>query len=355
MMLNPRNCCRIAIASIVLSAAVAAHAELLVGDSIAYDVPSPVLRFADGATGNSIAIDAFGTDLANGTDVLREASAITYEPQENVLYVADFVGKAIRVYAASASGNAPALRVLNPPALGQARRVAIDGVHDELITVYGGCCLAVYSRMASGSAVTPLRTVQYGGTPGSLTRLNYPTGVVLRAASDEMVAPDSGTADNTPFGVVLFFPRSASGNVAPSRTIEGPATKLGTAAYYIAYDGEHDEIMVVAEDASVFPAVVRINTFAGNASGNSAPLRSISGDATLLEAIHAISYDRYSGSLLVSEGGENGVVPRVLVFPRTANGNVAPARVLNAGPNSFTTPRAVEAIPGPVVFANGFE
>ena len=354
-MFSLRNCCRIAIASMLLSGVTSAHADLLVGDSLGYEVASPVLRFADGAAGNSIPIDAFGTDLANGTDVLREATAITYEPQENVVYAADFVGKAIRVYAATASGNAPALRVLNPPALGQPRRVAIDSAHDELLSVYAGCCLAVYSRMASGSAVQPLRTVQYGGIPGSVTRLNYPTGVALRAASDEMFVPDAGTINNAYFGVLLFFPRTASGNVAPSRTIEGPDTKLGTAAYYIAYDAEHDEITVVAEDATVVPATLRINTFAGNASGNSAPLRSISGDATLLDAIHAISYDPYTGSLLVSEGGENGAVPRVLVFARSANGNVAPTRVLNAGPNSFTAPRGVAAIPGPVVFADDFE
>jgi len=347
--------CRVAIASIVLSTATGAHADLLIGDSIGFEVASPVLRFADGAGGSALPFDSFGTDLVNGTDVLREASAITYEPQENVLYAADFVGKAIRVYAATASGNAPALRVLNPPALGQPRRVAIDSAHDELITVYGGCCLAVYSRMASGSA-TPLRTVQYGGGAGSVTRLNYPTGVALRTASDEMLVPDAGMAPgNAPFGVILFFARSASGNAAPSRTIEGPDTKLGTAAYYIAYDSGHDEIIVVSEDASGTTPVLRINIFAGSASGNSAPLRSISGTATLLEDIHAISYDPYTESLYVSQGGENGAVARVLAFTRSANGNVAPTRVLNAGPNSFTAPRGVAVIPGEVVFADGFQ
>jgi len=273
-----------------------------------------------------------------------------------VLYAADFVGKAIRVYAASASGNAPALRVLNPPALGQPRRVAIASAHDELITVYAGCCLAVYSRMASGSAVTPLRSVQYGGTSGSVTRLNYPTGVALRAASDEMFVPDAGiAAGNVPFGVILFFARTASGNAAPSRTIEGPDTKLGSAAYYIAYDSEHDEIIVASEDASAATPVLRINIFAGTASGNSAPLRSISGDATLLEDIHAISSDPYAGTIYVSQGGENGAVARVLVFARGANGNVAPARIIDAGPNSFTAPRGIVAIPREVVFADGFQ
>jgi hypothetical protein len=341
-------------AAIVLCAQ-AAHADLLVGDFRETNGVGPVLRYDDSAAGAAAPSDAFYTNLAGGADVLHSAASLAYEPSENVVYAADFYGQAIRVYPAAASGNAAALRTLNPPQLGQPRQVAISLAHDELIAATSNG-IETYVRSAAGSAAYAQRTLPLSITSaGSRTRLNNPGGIILRPSSDEIAVPDySVGAGNAYFGVVLFFPRVLTGNSAPYRTLEGPQTLLGIGAFGIAYDKTHDEILVLSQDSAQYPYVYRISAFAGGASGNTAPLRSISGANTLLADIHAISYDEAGEVLYVSEGGENGVPARILAFARGANGDVAPDRVIVPNGASFVLPQGITTVYDDI-FKNGFD
>jgi hypothetical protein len=346
---------RSAVAAIVLLAAHLAHAELLVGDFRETDGIGPVLRYDDAADGAAAPAGSFYTDLGGGNDVLCSAASMTYEPVENVVYAVDFYGQAIRVYPAAANGNATPLRTLNPPQLGQPRQIAISTAHDELIAVTSNG-IETYLRTASGNAAYPQRTLPLSFTAeGSRTRLNNPGGIILRPSSDEIVVPDYGVgADNAAFGVVLFFSRAVTGNSAPYRTLEGPQTLLGIGAFGIAYDPTHDEILVLSQDSQQYPYAYRISTFAGGASGNTAPLRSISGANTLLGDIHAIAYDDAAQVIYVSEGGENGIPPRVLAFDHGASGNVAPDRVIVPNGASFVVPQGVAPVYDDI-FKNGFD
>jgi hypothetical protein len=344
-----------ALAAIVLMCTRPPHADLLIGDFRATDGVGPVLRYDDSAQGPAAPTGAFYTNLAGGGDVLHSAASMTFEPLENVVYTADFYGQAIRVYPAAASGNAAALRTLNPPQLGQPIQIAISLAHDELIAVTSGG-VETYVRSASGSAAYPQRTLPLSiTTAGSRTRLKNPGGIILRPAGDEIAIPDYGVgAGNAYFGVVLFFPRAVTGNSAPSRTLEGPQTLLGIDAFGIAFDKTHDEILVLSQDSSQYPYVYRISTFAGSASGNTAPLRSVSGTNALLGDIHAISYDDAAELIYVSEGGENGIPARILVFARDANGNVAPDRIIVPNGASFVLPQGITTTYDER-FRNGFD
>ena len=342
-------------AAIVLVCARSAHADLLIGDFRETDGVGPVLRYDDSAQGAAAPTGVFYTNLGGGGDVLHSAASMTFEPLENVVYAADFYGQAIRVYPASASGNAVALRTLNPPQLGQPIQIAISMLHGELIAVTSGG-IQTYLRTESGSAAFPQRILPLSITSaGSRTRLNNPGGIILRTKSDEIAVPDYGVAPgNAYFGVVLFFPRGVTGNSAPLRTIEGPQTLLGIAAFGITLDRTHDEILVLSQDSSQYPYVYRISTFAGSASGNTAPLRSISGSNTLLGDIHAISYDDAAELLYVSEGGENAIPARILVFARDANGDVAPNRVIVPNGASFVLPQGITTVYDEL-FKDGFD
>ncbi|HZX89561.1 MAG TPA: hypothetical protein VFE67_02880 [Rudaea sp.] len=342
-----------AMAAIVLCAQ-AAHADLLIGDFRETNGVGPVLRYDDTAEGAAAPSGTFYTNLNGGGDVLHSAASMTFEPLENVIYAADFYGQAIRVYPSAASGNAAALRTLNPSQLGQPIQIAISVAHEELIAVTSNG-VEIYLRSASGSSAYPQRTLPLSiTTAGSRTRLNNPGGIVLRPAGDEIAVPDYGTGAGGYFGVVLFFSRGVTGNTAPSRTLEGPQTLLGIAAFGISYDKTHDEILVLSQDSSQYPYVYRISAFAGSASGNTAPLRSISGANTLLGNVHAISYDDSTEVLYVSEGGENGVPARILVFARGANGDVAPDRVIVPNGASFVLPQGITSVYDEL-FKNGFD
>ena len=82
----------------------------------------------------------------------------------------------------------------------------------------------------------------------------------------------------------------------------------------IRYDEVNDEIIVGN------PFGQAILTFRGGASGNEAPIRTIQGPATRLSMPDNLSVDPINNETYVPD------VEGVLVFPRTGNGNVAPVR-----------------------------
>jgi len=116
--------------------------------------------------------------------------------------------------------------------------------------------ITVYSRTASGD-VAPLRTIQ-----GSRTGLNWPHGVVLDRQSGQIAVANTG--DNS----ILFFDRNANGDVAPVRVIRGRATGLDGPTQ-LTLDTKRQELWITNwnnHTASVYPRA---------ASGNVAPLRRI--------------------------------------------------------------------------------
>jgi hypothetical protein len=82
----------------------------------------------------------------------------------------------------------------------------------------------------------------------------------------------------------------------------------------IQYDPVHDEIIVANRFASA------ILTFRGSANGEEPPIREIVGLKTRIEGPDQIGYDDVHGEIYLPNGEE------MLVFPRTANGDVAPIR-----------------------------
>jgi hypothetical protein len=58
--------------------------------------------------------------------------------------------------------------------------------------------------------------------------------------------------------------------------------------------------------------------------------------------------------IYVSEGGENGIPARILVFARGASGNVAPDRVIVPNGASFVLPQGITTVYGEL-FRDGFD
>jgi len=329
-----------------------ARADILIGDFSDSDALAAhqILRFSDTASGDVAPSGSFTTDLQGLR--MQTPFHLTYEPVENVVYVADFYGQAIYVYAEDALGNAAPLRALTSPSLGQPRQVAISVEHDELFAAVSGCCLAAYPRTATGN-IAALRFIQWGGSSGSVTRLNNPSGPALRTPSDTLIVADyKQNPDSSYSAVLLSFDRSANGNVAPVSSIEGNLTLLGTSAIGPAYDAVHDEIIVAGFDNTT--STYRILSFSGTASGNSPPLRNIEGAAANLSGVTNVAYDPFHETIYVTEGGYNGIPANVLAFPRTADGNVAPARVIAGSNTTIGYPMGIAVTDGHI-FKNGFE
>jgi len=116
--------------------------------------------------------------------------------------------------------------------------------------------ITIHSRTASGNAA-PVRMIQ-----GPHTLLNLPDGITRDPVSGEIVVANTGNDS------VLFFDKNATGDAAPLRVLKGANTKL-KGPVGVSIDSKHNELWVVSWDnhiAAVFPRTVQ---------GNVAPLRVI--------------------------------------------------------------------------------
>jgi len=122
---------------------------------------------------------------------------------------------------------------------------------------------------------------------------------------------------------IAAFARLAMEDTPPRRALEGQKTKISRTMHGFGYDPIHDEIVVTS------PLTQAILIFRGGAKGEDAPVRVIQGSHTKIlgsayGALDRVCVDPANNEILLP------IVPSgILVFDRTANGDVAPKRVLN--------------------------
>jgi hypothetical protein len=128
---------------------------------------------------------------------------------------------------------------------------------------------------------------------------------------------------------IAAFARLANGDMAPTRTIAGQATKLVRDSHDVYYDDANDEIVV----ASAFGQ--GILTYRGGANGDEPPVRVIEGPHTQIQMPgYGIYVDPVHNETYLMEGRDRPGLEYILVFPRNAKGDVAPLRVIK-GPDTM--------------------
>src|SRR5712692_6529427 len=192
----------------------------------------------------------------------------------------------VAIYRREATGLEAPLRIIKGPHTGMAdaHGVRWDAAHHEIavanhgnyavITPYsaddtagsntamsvGGHflppSLTVFEDSATGDT-KPLRTIQ-----GSRTKLNWPMGIDIDTAHNEIAVANNG--DNS----VLVFGRTAEGDVAPARVIRGARTGISS-PMGVAIDTKNDELWVA--NYGDHTALV----FSRTATGDAAPKRII--------------------------------------------------------------------------------
>ena len=126
---------------------------------------------------------------------------------------------------------------------------------------------------------------------------------------------------------IAAFARLAKENAMPTRLLAGQSTRLGRSMHDIRYDAVHDEFLVTN------PFAQAILVFRGGASGEEPPIRIIQGPTTQLTGgLFSGGADRLDVDPVHDEifipGGD-----RILVYPRTGNGDVPPLRIIE-GPDT---------------------
>ena len=143
--------------------------------------------------------------------------------------------------------------------------------------------VTVYSQDASGD-VPPKRTIA-----GPLTQLDWPMGITVDAANNEIAVASNGNDS------ILFFRRTAEGNVQPTRIIRGARTGIKSPMGVVIHGNELWVANFGDHTALVFPRT---------AAGNVAPTRILRNaprgtPTTGIGNPYAVAYDSKRQQLLV--------------------------------------------------------
>jgi len=167
----------------------------------------------------------------------------------------------IAVFARLADGNAEAVRRIEGQKTNLARSmhsIVYDSVHDEVIVPNSFAHAIMTFRGGATGEEAPIRVIQ-----GLKTGLVYTDQLDADPIHNEIFVPMRGANG----GVIYVFDRAAQGNVAPIRKLEGP--DVGVSGNGIAVDPEHDLLLAGGRGG--------LRIFSRTASGNSKPLRIITG------------------------------------------------------------------------------
>ncbi len=271
-------------------------------------------------------------------------ASVAVDPQRREFYSVDNdIGDRLMAFPYDANGNVRPIRSLHVPH--QAWGIALSDKRDEVaISVEGSRTIVVYKRGAKDED-KPVRTLR-----GLKTGLGDPHGVQFDDVHNEMIVANHGNQNSRasknpqPGDLVggrwqppsiTVFSADANGDTAPLRTITGDKTRLDW-PMGVSLDIDRGEFAVANNgDSSVL-------IFKRSASGNAAPVRVIKGSKTGIVGPMNVAFDTKNDELWVSNYGDHTAV----VFTRDANGDVAPKRILRNAPagaptSGFGNPGAV--------------
>jgi DNA-binding beta-propeller fold protein YncE len=145
----------------------------------------------------------------------------------------------ITIYARSAEGNTPPLRVIKgaKTRLNWPSHVAIHEARGEIFVANDADDSVLVFKITDSGDVAPTRVIK-----GARTRIKNPTGVNVDAANNELWVASMGNY------TAAVFPVTASGDVAPIRQIrggptDGEALMIGNPGA-VGYDSKRQEILV---------------------------------------------------------------------------------------------------------------
>lgn len=283
-----------------------------------------VLQFAASANGNASPLSTLTTAGLVVSSVFTDTKGQVYAGGVPALPVAQVSGE-IQVFAAGASnGSAPVRTLTSGPtnSFSTPTSLCVDSGGLMYVTGQNGS-VSVFSSTATG-ATAPFRFIQ-----GSLTQITSANGVAVDGLGNIYVANGDAVS-----GSVLVFGPTASGNVAPVRVITATSAVplIGMPAITVDFAGN---VYVVSNTAGAAPSTIVV--YAQTASGAVAPLKTIGGSLTGLGNAVGVNVDGAGNLYVLNETSAGGTTTAsVLIFGPAQTGNVQPMRQFTSA--SWTSP-----------------
>lgn len=246
------------------------------------------------------------------------------------------------VFSRQARGNVHPDRELHTPH--RTYGIAVDEASQELfLTVQDPPMVTVYHKYAKGED-KPLRVLRGNSTGmadvhgigldtkngwmfvanyGSVSRYADGGGNSVGTGANVATMGSAMTPGSGRFlpPSITAYPIKASGDTKPLRTISGPNTMLNWPAH-IYVDENHGEVFV-ANDGDNSIVVFRVTD-----DGNAAPKRLLKGPQTQIKNPTGLFVDTKNNELVVANMGSHTAT----VYAREAAGNTPPLRTIRSGP-----------------------
>ena len=246
---------------------------------------------------------------------------ITVDEEAQEVFLSVQHDSAVVVYRKGASGEEPPLRLIQGvrSRLADPHGIALDARRGLLYVTNHGSVHETSEE--AGDELTPERRAE------ELARVNWPLTRNFAVPGSGQTLPPS----------ITVYEKTASGDAAPVRVIEGPRTRLNWPTG-IAIDPDNGDIYVANDTTH------SILVFDADASGDTAPSRVIIGSNTGLQNPTGIVLDKEHGEMWVANFGNHTAT----AFGLTAEGDVAPLRTIRAAPEG--TPSLMIGNPGAVAY-----
>ncbi|HWP83928.1 MAG TPA: beta-propeller fold lactonase family protein [Terriglobia bacterium] len=250
--------------------------------------------------------------------------------------------------------------------------IAVDPIRDEVVLADENVSsLVVYDRMTNtpptAAMSEPKRVI---GGPNAY--LEYACSVYVDPVTGDIYGVNNDTMNWMP-----VFGRDQQGNVAPKRKLQTPHTTFG-----IAVDETNDDLFLTIQDDH---AVV---VFSKHAKDEDSPRRILQGRKTMLADPHGIALDTKRNEIIVTNWGTNNdrpplseggggdarherkdfpvgrarafpgsgkiAPPSITFYPKDAQGDTAPLRIIQGPKTQLDWPTAVAVHPdrGEIFVAN---
>ncbi|MPY90019.1 MAG: hypothetical protein GEU99_19110 [Luteitalea sp.] len=262
-------------------------------------------------------------------------AGVAVDPERKEVYAVNNDGGGVVTFGYDQTGAVRPVRGLETPH--QSWGISLSKARNEIAVSVQQMSGIVFYRRGAEQLEPPLRTLR-----GYETGLADPHGVAYDDERKELVVANHGNWTElrpySPYDPLTEAPRayepgrfeppsirifaaSATGNTSPLRTISGDQTGLNWPMGAVV-DAQRDEIIV----ANYGDHSVRF--FRRTAEGNVAPTRVIKGDRTGLVGPVGVSVDQVRNELWVANYADHSA----LVFDRDTAGNVAPKRIVRNAP-----------------------
>jgi len=217
--------------------------------------------------------------------------------------------------------------------------IGLDLTHDEIILQDNNLWSTRIFKRTDNTPVGQKLTEEQRVIAGDKTDIQFNNGLYIDPANGDIYSVESDVGDK-----MVVFSRDANGNVPPKR-------KLHTIhrVYNIAVDESRQELYTTVE----FPP--EVDVYPKTAQGEDLPIRRLIGPHTGLNSLHGIAIDEKNQLLYVNTWGHESDFkvqgtgryedPAIKIYALNASGDTPPLRVISGDKTQLDWPGAMKLNP----------